>query len=205
MLLSLRNDHKEHLSLLISQSTQVVVDFCKLSIDFLHNGPNNKLYKSAAHKLEVETEVVQNCVHGLVNLLLLSCKHKLSEADFRDSVLTLGFNNEQQIVLNEFYKTKSAEIESALEKLAVKEDHYMNLEWRFEVQVASRSLPHQVTPLIALDLSLQSQNQNESRNILLQTDTTNLSHITTKLKAALAESRTSYSRKLQNTFLETSK
>lgn len=72
-------------------------------------------------------------------------------------------------------------------------------------QVASRSLPHQVTPLIALDLSLQSQNQNEPRNILLQTDTTNLSHITTKLKAALAESRTSYSRKLQNTFLETSK
>lgn len=37
--------------------------------------------------------------------------------------------------MNEFYKTKSAEIESALEKLAVKEDHYMNLEWRFEVQV----------------------------------------------------------------------
>lgn len=96
MLLSLRNDHKEHLSLLFNHSPSgttnnlkdllyfytktkfsVVVDFCKLAIDFLQNGPNIKLYNTAAQKLHVEPEVVQNCIFGLVNLLLESCKHKV--------------------------------------------------------------------------------------------------------------------------------
>lgn len=95
MLISLRNDHKEHLSLLSNQSVQsctfnklmllllifvfsVLIDFCKLAIDFLQAGPNLKLYGAAAEKLSVELDVVQNCVYGLVNLLLLSCKHKVN-------------------------------------------------------------------------------------------------------------------------------
>lgn len=98
MLLSLRSDHKEHLTLLTDQSVQgirryfknkmlkisaligsvsVVVDFCKLAIDFLQNGPNVKLYGRAAQKLGHDQEAVQNCVYGLVNLLLLSCRHKV--------------------------------------------------------------------------------------------------------------------------------
>lgn len=55
----------------------VIVDFCKLAIDFLQNGPNTKLYVNASKKLNVEVEIVQNCIYGLVNLLLLSCKHKV--------------------------------------------------------------------------------------------------------------------------------
>lgn len=55
----------------------VVVDFCKLAIDFIQNGNNTKLYNVAAQKLQIEVESVQNCVYGLVNLLLLSCKHKV--------------------------------------------------------------------------------------------------------------------------------
>lgn len=98
MLLSLRSDHKEHLTLLKNQPVQgilniiyfknnlfklkvkfpVVVDFCKLAIDFLQNGPNLKLYGIAAQKLGQEQEAVQNCVYGLVNLLLLSCRHKVN-------------------------------------------------------------------------------------------------------------------------------
>lgn len=56
----------------------VIVDFCKLAIDFLQNGCNMKLYINASKKLNVEVDVVQNCIYGLVNLLLLSCKHKVT-------------------------------------------------------------------------------------------------------------------------------
>lgn len=78
MLISLRADHKEHLNLLTSQPVGVIVDFCKLAIDFLQHGPNEKRYNTAASKLNVETDNVQNCIYGLINLLLLSCKHKVS-------------------------------------------------------------------------------------------------------------------------------
>lgn len=56
----------------------VLVDFCKLAIDFLLNGPNLKLCNAAAQKLQVECETIENAVYGLINLLLQSCKHKVS-------------------------------------------------------------------------------------------------------------------------------
>lgn len=59
----------------------------------------------------------------------------MSEADFRDSVLTLGFTQEQQAVLSKFYESKQAEIQQILAKLSVSEPHYNDLQWRFEVQV----------------------------------------------------------------------
>jgi hypothetical protein len=172
-----------------------------LAIDFLQKGPNLKLYAAAAEKLSVELDTVQNCIHGLVHLLLLSCKHKLSEADFKDSILTLGFNSDQQSILYKFYESKKSEVEQIIYKLRVNEPHYHDLDWRFEVQVASRALLHQVTPLITLDLVLKTLKNDGSsydmEHLLLQTDVTNLLHITQELEKALTESRSRHSRKIQ--------
>lgn len=60
---------------------------------------------------------------------------QLSEADFRDSVLTIGFSQEQQNILSKFYESKQKEITDILSKLALKEPHYHDLDWRFEIQV----------------------------------------------------------------------
>lgn len=176
-----------------------MVDFCKLAIDFLQNGPNEKLYKTAADKLSIDFDSVQNCIYGLVNLLLLSCKHRLDESDFRDSVLTLGFSSEQQNILYRFYESKKREIFEIISKLKVNEPHYHDLNWRFEVQVASRALLEQVTPLITLDLTLKTMrnNSNDTDHLHLQTDITNLVHITQELENALFESRSKHSRKIQ--------
>ncbi|KAK5645948.1 hypothetical protein RI129_004412 [Pyrocoelia pectoralis] len=205
MLLSLRNDHKEHLSLLFNQSPQVLVDFCKLAIDFLQNGPNLKLYNSASQKLQVQPENVQNCIYGLVNLLLESCKHKLSDADFRDSILTIGFTQEQQVILSKLYSSKRKDITEILSKLTVTEPHYHDLNWRFEVLVASRSLLHQVTPIITMDLVLTEppnsiEQESTQKHLLLQTDPSNLLHMTEMLEKALIESRSRHSRRIQHAF-----
>ncbi|XP_018571313.1 COMM domain-containing protein 2 [Anoplophora glabripennis] len=199
MLISLRSDHKEHLQLLTKQPIQVIVDFCKLALDFLQNGPNLKRYTTAAQKLEVEVDVVQNCIFGLTNLLILSCKHKLSEADFRDSVLTIGFSHEQQVVLSKFYESKQNDIHK-LNQACINEPHYEDLKWRFEVQVSSRSLLQQVTPLIAMELVLRKKNEGtgiDREKILVQTDPNNLLHIANELENALTESRSRHSRKIQ--------
>ncbi|KAJ8942845.1 hypothetical protein NQ314_009907 [Rhamnusium bicolor] len=191
MLISLRSDHKEHLQLLTSQPIQVVVDFCKLAVDFLQNGPNLKRYTTAAQKLDVEVEVIQNCIYGLINLLLLSCKHKLSEADFRDSVLTLGFSQEQQAILTKFYESKQNDVHQ-LNQTSINEPHYDDLKWRFEVQ--------QVTPLITMELKLKTEKdgaETENEKILLQTDPNNLLHVANELEKALVESRSRHSRKIQ--------
>ncbi|KAL3281214.1 hypothetical protein HHI36_004428 [Cryptolaemus montrouzieri] len=206
MLISFRSDHKEHLALLRNQSIQVLVDFCKLTIDYLNNGPNQKLYATAAEKLSVGPEIIQNSVYGLVNLLLLSCKHKLSETDFRDSVLTLGFSEEQEVILNKFYQSRKNEVTQILNQLNLKEPHFDDLEWRFELQVASRSLLHQVNPIVTMDLSLKTQKEDELdfevEHHIIQTDVNNLAHICNELEKALHESRGRYCRKIQKSLMK---
>ncbi|XP_066260603.1 COMM domain-containing protein 2 [Euwallacea similis] len=198
MLISLRNDHREHLKLLLSQPEQVVADFCKLTVDYIQKGPSPKLYNTAALKLKVTPDAIQNCVYGLVNLLLVACKHQLSEADFRDSLLTLGFSEELTPILIQFYDGNKSEI-SNLKSSTLSEPHYDDLQWRLEVQLGSRALLKQVTPLIAMDLILKTKQEPEMHieHKLLQTDLTNLLHITNELEKALDESRSRHSRKIQ--------
>ncbi|XP_023705076.1 COMM domain-containing protein 2 isoform X2 [Cryptotermes secundus] len=179
MLLSLKDDHKQHISLLISQPTN--------------------------EKLDVQPEIIRNAVEGLVNLLVESCRHQLSDIDFHDTVLTLGFSEEHQETLESFYRGKKQEIYDVLSQLTLDQPHYHDLEWRFEVQVASRALQHQVTPLITMNLALETKtglasDSTTTKNIVLQTDPTNLVHITQVLEEALQESRSQHSRRIQRSF-----
>lgn len=73
------------------------------------------------------------------------------------------------------------------------------------VQLASRALHHQVTPLITMNLTLETKtalaNGSTSRkNVVLQTDPTNLVHVTQVLEEALRGSRSQHSRQIQRSF-----
>ncbi|XP_060518823.1 COMM domain-containing protein 2-like isoform X1 [Cylas formicarius] len=223
MLLSLSNEHKEHLQLLINQPERVILDFCKLAGEFLQNGINQKKYLTAAQKLDVGIDTIQNCIFGIINLLLLGCKNevgynffkhlfiqvqifpsnvvpktRLSEQDFRDSILSLGFTEEIQAVLSKFYQAKQHEIKE-LSRYKINEPHYHDLQWRFEVQLSSRCLRNQITPLITMDLILKTQSDDSQQitHNLLQTDPTNLVHLCNELENALVESKSLHSRKIQ--------
>jgi hypothetical protein len=140
-----------------------------------------------------------------VNLIVESSRHQLSDLDFRDSVLTLGFSEEHQQILEVFYKGKKQEIHDALARLTLDLPHYQDLEWRFEVQLASRALHHQVTPLITMNLTLETKTALASgstsrKNVVLQTDPTNLVHVTQVLEEALRGSRSQHSRQIQRSF-----
>ncbi|KYN32702.1 Rhodopsin [Trachymyrmex septentrionalis] len=208
MLLTLKPDHKKHMLFLVEQSSPekhkvkhipsvVLQDFCKLALDYLQKGPNVKVYNAAAQKLDVELDVIKNSVEGLVNLLLESCKYKLSTEDFRDSIVALGFTEDKEAILSKLYSIKKDEVSDALEEIGFKLSRYHDMEWRFEVQTASRSLLKQVAPLISLDLSLKNpDNPEEIEHVLLQTDPTNLLHITQELEEALQESRSQHIRRI---------
>lgn len=70
---------------------------------------------------------------------------------------------------------------------------YMFLMW----QTASRSLLKQVAPLITLDLSLKNPDDPDGmEHVLLQTDPTNLLHLTQQLETALQESHSQHTRRI---------
>ena len=129
--------------------------------------------------------------------------------------MVLGFPEELNKELLALYLEHCKEIRSILSSTSMDLPHYHNLEWRFDVQLASRSLQRQTQPVIMLRLHTKDggvyemDRERESINIyipstftdetktqLLQIDPANLLHMTQKLEAALAEIKTQHCRRI---------
>ncbi|ESP04952.1 hypothetical protein LOTGIDRAFT_211760 [Lottia gigantea] len=194
MLLVLEDEHKKHLSFLPSVDIAVVKEFCRISMEFIRKGTNPKVYTSAAQKLGVEANSVQNGVEGLMYLLTEASKLLLSEIDYQDSIMVLGFSEELRSMLLELYIEHSGEIRTILSELSMDLPHYHNLEWRFDVQLASRSLRRQITPQVLF--KLHTETYGERKTQVLQTDPVNLVHLTKVLDEALQEMKSPYCRRI---------
>ncbi|XP_035800140.1 COMM domain-containing protein 2 isoform X2 [Amphiprion ocellaris] len=172
MLLVLSEEHKEHLAFLPKVDTK--------------------------EKLCVPVEIVQHGVEGLMFLMLESSKHMLSEVDFLDSVLVLGFDEELNQILLQLYLQHHNQIRSILSHLPSSLPAYHNLEWRLDIQLASRLCRQQVIPMLTMRLLLtrgcDSHSDYSSR--VLQADPSTLLYLISTLEAALAAIKTSHGRRI---------
>ncbi|XP_061593416.1 COMM domain-containing protein 2 [Cololabis saira] len=194
MLLVLSEDHKEHLSFLPEVEPSVVGEFGRIALEFLRRGSSPKIYEGAARKLGVAVEMVQHGVEGLMFLMAESSKHMISEVDFMDSVLVLGFSEELNQILLQLYQQHHGQIRSILSQLVPSQPAYHNLEWRLDVQLASRSIRQQVVPMVTMRLLLTGSQEGVGR--VLQTDPSTLLHLISTLEAALAAMKTSHARRI---------
>ncbi|XP_041118776.1 COMM domain-containing protein 2-like [Polyodon spathula] len=194
MLLVLTDEHKEHLAFLLEVDSAVVGEFGRIALEFLKKGSNSKIYEGAARKLNVAVETVQHGVEGIMYLLTESSKLMISEVDFQDSVLVLGFPEELNKLLLQLYLDNQKEIRNILSELGPNLPHYHNLEWRLDVQLASRALRQQIKPAVTFKLHLE-QNGEESANVL-QTDPATLLHLIQQLEQALGEMKTTHCRRV---------
>ncbi|XP_039342824.1 COMM domain-containing protein 2 isoform X2 [Mauremys reevesii] len=145
-------------------------------------------------KLNVSSDVIQHGVEGLTYLLTEGSKLMISEIDFQDSVLVLGFSEELNKLLLQLYLDNRKEIRSILGELAPKLPSYHSLEWRLDVQLASRSLRQQIKPAVTIKLHLD-QNGDQTTKIL-QTDPATLLHLIQQLEQALGEMKTNHCRRI---------
>lgn len=116
--------------------------------------------------------------------------------------------------------TKRNFVQNMLDQISLVEYRFRDLEWRLEARVSSRSLLNQSVPFITIKFHLDSETVNENKNTLLnpvasqsiekkidiqqpmdsmhsrkkeiifQTDPTNLLYIINTLEKALQEART---------------
>ncbi|XP_034564735.1 COMM domain-containing protein 2 [Notolabrus celidotus] len=198
MLLVLSEDHKEHLSFLPKVDTAVVAEFGRIALEFLRKGTSTRIYEGAARKLCVPVEMVQHGVEGLMFLMTESSKHMISEVDFLDSVLVLGFGEELNQLLLQLYLQHHSQIRSVLSQLPTNVPAYQNLEWRLDVQLGSRAVRHQVVPKLTMRLLLTSgcDGTSDQSSRILQTDPSTLLHLISTLEVALAAIKTSHARRI---------
>ena len=208
MLLLLSDEQKQHLSLLNSVDSEIAKEFCRIAVGFIQDGINVKKYQTASQKLSLEYKLVQQCIEATMNLLSESSKLMLHEVDFKDSLLTLDLAEDVNNALIEFYTENRDSIRDILSKLSLVLPHYKDLEWRFDVQLASRMLTYQTTPQILLKLYTNNGSKTTSKNVddntpensndvtILQTDPVNLVHLTHVFEGALNEMKTAHCRRI---------
>uniref|UniRef100_A0A8C5P4A6 COMM domain containing 2 n=2 Tax=Jaculus jaculus TaxID=51337 RepID=A0A8C5P4A6_JACJA len=141
-------------------------------------------------KLSVSSDTIQHGVEGLTYLLAESSKLMISELDFQESISALGFSEELNNLLLQLYSDNRKEIRAILSELAPELPSYHNLEWRLDVQLASRSLRQQVRPSVTMKLHLTQHGDRDTR--VLQTDPATLLHLAQQLERALDEMKTSH-------------
>ena len=194
MLLVLGEEQKQDLSLLSQVEEEIAVEFCRIAVEFIKQGINTKKYQSASQKLNIDVHLIRKSVEALMNLLTESCKLSLSELDFQDSIISIGLSETLNQRLLDFHTEHCKEIRNILGRMTMTVPHYKDLEWRFDVKIASRMLQHQTTPEILLRLGINSGNDVETH--LLQTDPVNLVHMTHVLEEALAELKSGHCRRI---------
>ncbi|XP_071455390.1 COMM domain-containing protein 2 [Hetaerina americana] len=210
MLLFLTEAHKRHLGILSELSLSAFKDACTVASSYFKNGPDLKLVQETSQKLDLPPKQLQHAVEALVKLLLESFKNKLKADEFSRSSEALGFDDEQRELLLKIFEEEGKSLGQDGGLLIP--PHFHNLEWRFEAQVASRSLMHQLCPLVTLNLQLKDTqigphekvkiNENSSKSTQIQThtlqiDPVGLLHITGILEQALAEGSSRHCRRVQ--------
>ncbi|NXM70376.1 COMD2 protein, partial [Serilophus lunatus] len=145
-------------------------------------------------KLNIDVDTAQHGVEGLTYLLIESSKLMISENDFQDSIHALGFSDELNKSLLQLYLDNRKEIRGILGELSPRLPSYHSLEWRLDVQLASRSLRQQIKPAVTMKLYL---NQNEGQTAqVLQTDPATLLHLIQQLEQALGQMKTNHCRRI---------
>ncbi|CAL8307231.1 unnamed protein product [Lota lota] len=195
MLLVLSEEYKEHLAFLPKVDPAVVFEFGRIAVEFLKRGINSKVYEGAARKLGFPITTVQHGVEGLMFLLTESSKLMISDIDFKDSVMVLGFSTELNEILLQLYVENHSTIRSTLTQLAPSLPSYHNLEWRLDVQLGSRSMRQQVVPMVTMLLHLTTGNS-DNRRCCLQTNPSTLLHLIAVLEAALASMKNNHARRI---------
>ncbi|XP_015921069.2 COMM domain-containing protein 2 [Parasteatoda tepidariorum] len=194
MLLLLDDIHKKHLELLKNIDEKIVREFCRISVEHLRNNINPKIYQSAAQRLNIDVDLVQNAIIGVVQLLIEASKNMVDEIEFRDSILVLGFSSEIQEELTKCYLENNESIRSHLYGLDFGIPQYHDLEWRLDIQIASRSLRRPVEPTLLLGLQLKKDGK--ITNTVLESDSSNIIHLTEELDKALQEVKSHHSRRI---------
>ncbi|XP_074734409.1 COMM domain-containing protein 2 isoform X2 [Strix uralensis] len=169
MLLVLSEAQKADLGGLPPLGTAAVGELGRLAVELLRRGAAPRACEAAARKLNIGAEAVQHGVEGLTYLLTESSKLML-------------------------YLDNRKEIRRILSELAPKLPSYHSLEWRLDVQLASRSLRQQIEPTVTIKLHL-NQNEDQSAQVL-QTDPSTLLHLIGQLEQALGEMKTNHCRRI---------
>uniref|UniRef100_A0A6B2LK08 COMM domain-containing protein n=1 Tax=Arcella intermedia TaxID=1963864 RepID=A0A6B2LK08_9EUKA len=196
MIVVLSEAHKKDLAFLGDVPVDFVGEFCRLMMDFLRKGvEGRKLFVSAAKKLGVAVKVVECGIDALCYLFIEAAKLNLKEQDFVDSLLILAFSDEHNNTLKDTYVANKLEIRNLLTDMTMQIPHFSNLDWRFDMELSSRTCRNLLNPLFILQIETETAPLQKNTQTF-QLDYANLKHLTSELEMALDTTKLVYARRV---------
>ena len=142
------------------------------------------------------TAEVRRLVEVLAFLFAEASKLQCSETDLKDSLVSFPLQESSKKLLCDAYLASNERIRARLLEGTVRPPHYHDLDWRMDVELASRSLRQQTVPTWLMKLSVKNSD-GEVETKMLQTDAINLAHLYEELSMAFSEERTAYAKRIQ--------
>jgi len=185
---------RDQVQWLSSAGDEVIDQFLSIAQEALTRPIDRKTFVSAGKRLGVSPEQVEQTVEALV--YLMTC---LAGGLLQDT--TLGFNGKLRAAAEE-NKEKLREQISANSLQNPLNTSFVDLDWRLDVTVSSRSNAETITPKILLSVTTTANGKPETR--LIQCDYANFRHLYTALEQA-QETCSSVLAKKTEKFLEHSR
>eukprot|EP01118_Nematostelium_gracile_P004533 TRINITY_DN15307_c0_g1_i1.p1 TRINITY_DN15307_c0_g1~~TRINITY_DN15307_c0_g1_i1.p1 ORF type:complete len:128 (-),score=36.28 TRINITY_DN15307_c0_g1_i1:20-403(-) len=120
----------------------------------------------------------------------------LSGQEFSNSLAVSGVAFSEDLIadLKELYEANKSNIRLVQKEITYDLPQFQNVDWRLDVQVASRNLRNQLTPVFVL--RFDTVEDGVEKHQFLQTDYSNLKHICDELESALKESKSPFCRRI---------
>jgi len=161
------NSLKNDLKLLTSLEDGVLLEFCRCALELLRKGASaTKGFSGAAKKLGVSVSDIQQMCSALCHTLVEAAREEASEGALGEFFHELGFRAAPRQALLQFYLEHAAEIRSVGVEVPLDYPTYKALDWRLDIQVASRSLRNEAAPSFLLQLSTETSEGKKDSHIM---------------------------------------
>ena len=197
MLLTLHQSLVDDLQLLATLSADVVSELSTLALASLshgHTADADKKYRRAAKALSVEPAILTAAIHALSFLLLDAAKRHTSDADFTASLAPLNLPATHAALLAQLHSTHSRQLTATLATLSLPLPHYVDLQWRLDMEVHTRLMTRTATPVYLLELTTRT-GETEGR-VLVQSDYAGLVRLEAELEDAIKAMQTKEARRI---------
>ncbi|KAJ7544759.1 hypothetical protein O6H91_09G092000 [Diphasiastrum complanatum] len=177
-------------------------------------GPSGiKGYGAAAKRLQITLDEVEQAVSTIASIFVRAARLNLSKDQMLEFLADLSFHDASRQALAEFFSQRAHEIRSMVSVPILYVPSYQRLDWRLDVQIASRSLLNQSHPSFLLKLSTKSfhsrdrfqvgaisREHKEKHVKYFEADYVTLKRICEQLEQALAERKGAHCRRVIRQF-----
>ena len=161
-------------------------------------------YAKMGKQLGIDGEVVHRIVDGVSKMLIEASKAKLSKDHFALAALDVSLPEDRMGALISFYAKNKEEVGEIVKRNAASArapgstPHYVDFDWRLDIEVARRTLRTTIEPnlLVRLDTATKGDKGSEVDSQFMNCDHATLEVLHRQLQSALAESKSVHTQRV---------